>query len=291
MSREMTDWAWQQNCEKSSHKLVLLCLANAHNSQSGLCFPSVALISEQTQLNRKTVLNSIKSLSDQGLILIDKYYGAGNKYTFNQYQNRDRSEDKKQTKPVPKTVPETSTKIGTGVKNGTGTKNGTRPVPKTVPDQYQNRDPNQELTRKEPGNKNNISDFSKFNFSSWPSLPSEGVWRDYKSLRKQKRANVTQTVINSLGKALTELNSHGFTVDQVLEICCQRGWQGLQADWVLNMVGASRAPANVTQISQHDLRAEATRLQNRDKHYAPENLKPLEEYYPIAEENLKREAS
>lgn len=71
-------------------------------------------------------------------------------------------------------------------------------------------------------------------FSSWPQMPSEQVWADYKKLRQAKRAPVSQTVINSMGRELTALATHGITVDQALEVCITKGWQGLKADWVIN---------------------------------------------------------
>jgi len=70
-------------------------------------------------------------------------------------------------------------------------------------------------------------------FSQWPNAPSPAVWTDYEKLRKAKRAAVSQTVVNSLGKSLRELQAYGVDVDEALAIACTKGWQGFETDWVL----------------------------------------------------------
>ena len=71
-------------------------------------------------------------------------------------------------------------------------------------------------------------------FSAWPQLPSDNILADYKKLRAAKRATLTQTVVNSMGKQLSELSAEGVSVDQAITICCERGWTGMKAEWVLN---------------------------------------------------------
>jgi uncharacterized protein YdaU (DUF1376 family) len=55
------------------------------------------------------------------------------------------------------------------------------------------------------------------------------VWEDWKALRKAKRAPVTQTVIDG---ATAEANKAGMPLEAFLRIWCQRGSQGLQAEWL-----------------------------------------------------------
>jgi len=126
VSASATFWAWSQDV-RSSHKLVLLALANCHNDSTGQCNPSVQYISDQTGLNRKTVMSSLSSLEKTGLIIPVKTFGSSNSYTLQTSTKNGTTTDDK-----------TSTEIGTSTKNGpvpktdiTSTKNGTRPVPKT----------------------------------------------------------------------------------------------------------------------------------------------------------------
>lgn len=63
--------------------------------------------------------------------------------------------------------------------------------------------------------------------------PPEGVdsqvWSDWLALRKAKRAPVTQTVIDG---ARHESEKAGMSLEAFLRVWCQRGTQGLMADWL-----------------------------------------------------------
>lgn len=71
-------------------------------------------------------------------------------------------------------------------------------------------------------------------YSNWPAVPSEEVFADFKKLRQTKRAPITQTVIDKMATELKALERYGVTVDQALAIACERGWQGIKCEWVLN---------------------------------------------------------
>lgn len=75
-----------------------------------------------------------------------------------------------------------------------------------------------------------------------PENVSDQVWEDFILHRKNKKAPVTQTVINSLKE---EADKAGITVEAALKECCVRGWQGFKADWYNNggQNGTSRQPA------------------------------------------------
>ncbi|GAA5442625.1 hypothetical protein Misp06_00799 [Microbulbifer sp. NBRC 101763] len=205
MSAEATFWAWQQSV-KSTHKLVLLSLANCHNEANSQCNPSIAYISKSTGLNRKTVISAMEQLEESSLILRVKSTGSSNHFTLNFGQI-------------------TSAENGTSPKNGPGpkadktsTKNGTGPVPKT------DHKPKRNL--KEPKNINRGLDFS-----SWPDHPESEVLRDWKKVRK---APLTQTAVNQIAKQLHLANRHGYSVDYCLAVCCEREWRGFQFEWLLN---------------------------------------------------------
>lgn len=58
---------------------------------------------------------------------------------------------------------------------------------------------------------------------------SDSVWQDFKTLRKAKRAPITQKAIDGI---IREANKAGWTVEQALSECCFRGWQAFKAEWV-----------------------------------------------------------
>jgi hypothetical protein len=58
---------------------------------------------------------------------------------------------------------------------------------------------------------------------------SDSVWQEFKSLRKAKKAPITQRAIDAL---TNEANKAGWTLEKALEECVVRGWQAFKADWV-----------------------------------------------------------
>ncbi|MET0438249.1 MAG: helix-turn-helix domain-containing protein [Devosia sp.] len=49
-------------------KMLLVCLANAHNQSTGLCCPSVARLAEESSMSRRSVQRWLKWLTENGLI-------------------------------------------------------------------------------------------------------------------------------------------------------------------------------------------------------------------------------
>jgi uncharacterized protein YdaU (DUF1376 family) len=62
-----------------------------------------------------------------------------------------------------------------------------------------------------------------------PDDVDQQTWADWLSLRKAKKAPVTETVVNG---ARDESGKAGMTLDAFLQVWCLRGSQGLQADWL-----------------------------------------------------------
>lgn len=62
-----------------------------------------------------------------------------------------------------------------------------------------------------------------------PDGVTEGTWQDWLTLRRAKRAPVTDTVVK---EAAAEAGKAGLSLDAFLRVWCARGSQGLQADWI-----------------------------------------------------------
>jgi uncharacterized protein YdaU (DUF1376 family) len=62
-----------------------------------------------------------------------------------------------------------------------------------------------------------------------PSGVTESVWQDWLSLRKTKKAAVTQTAIDGIER---EARKAGVSLQSALETCCARGWTGFKAEWL-----------------------------------------------------------
>jgi DNA-binding MarR family transcriptional regulator len=68
MSHYMTALAMQQRGLKPAAKIVLYWLADHHNQQTGLCFPSLSTLVDECEMDRSTVIKHLKSLERDGLI-------------------------------------------------------------------------------------------------------------------------------------------------------------------------------------------------------------------------------
>ena len=62
-----------------------------------------------------------------------------------------------------------------------------------------------------------------------PDSVSPQTWEDFLALRKGKKSPFTQTALNRM---LVEVEKSGKTLEEALQICCERGWQGFKAEWV-----------------------------------------------------------
>lgn len=60
----------------------------------------------------------------------------------------------------------------------------------------------------------------------------QSVVDDWLTLRKSKRAAVTLTAIHGIER---EAKLAGWTLQQALTACCERGWQGFKAEFVANL--------------------------------------------------------
>lgn len=59
-------------------------------------------------------------------------------------------------------------------------------------------------------------------------VSSEQIWSDFISLRNARHAPLTETALNIIRK---EADKAGISLEQALETCCMRGWQGFKAEW------------------------------------------------------------
>ena len=83
MSVEAMTWAIEMKGLTPTENHVLLLLANRHNKDTGLCYPSVSRIAEESGMHRATVMRAINALEKKGLLEITKTFGKSNHYRLN----------------------------------------------------------------------------------------------------------------------------------------------------------------------------------------------------------------
>lgn len=62
-----------------------------------------------------------------------------------------------------------------------------------------------------------------------PDDVEEATWGDFLRLRDKRRAPLTETALSGI---VREAEKAGWTLEQALTECCQRGWQGFKSEWV-----------------------------------------------------------
>ena len=68
MSHYMTALAMKQQGLKPATKIVLYWLADHHNGETGLCFPSLNRLASLTEMDKSTVVRHIDTLATLGLV-------------------------------------------------------------------------------------------------------------------------------------------------------------------------------------------------------------------------------
>lgn len=79
-----------------------------------------------------------------------------------------------------------------------------------------------------------------------PEAVSESVWLDFVALRKAKKAVLTNTAISGIQR---EANKAGITLEQALQMCCERGWTGFRADWIASQAIRVTNPRDVANVT------------------------------------------
>lgn len=61
-----------------------------------------------------------------------------------------------------------------------------------------------------------------------PENVSANLWKDFLKVRKVKRLAVTETAIKKIEREAAKAN---LTMEQVITICCEKGWGSFDASW------------------------------------------------------------
>lgn len=74
-----------------------------------------------------------------------------------------------------------------------------------------------------------------------PDDVPQGVWDDFQTIRRAKRSPLTQTALDGIS---AQAGRAGRTLADALAVCCSRGWQGLDADWLTQGINGSGKSAS-----------------------------------------------
>jgi hypothetical protein len=99
---------------------------------------------------------------------------------------------------------------------------------------------------------------------------SDSVWQEFKSLRKAKKAPITQRAIDAIS---SEAKQIGWSLEKALEECVVRGWQAFKADWVVKPNPADKVRFTVAPSNEPD--PELMKIKADEKKAAPPSLETL----------------
>lgn len=190
----------------ATRKLVLLALADCANDQ-GECYPSIPHLVSKCSLAERTVQEAIAQLEDAGLVRREFRTGRATVYWVSPGDQ-----------PPQQAHPRTSRTPAAGAPTPAA---GAPPPPQQA---HPTPAAGAPITIIEPSKEPSPK-------RKTPAIAdvSASVYSDWIALRKAKRAPVTETAIAGIRR---EAEKAGMTIQDALELCCQRGWTGFKAEWV-----------------------------------------------------------
>lgn len=227
MSMELMVKAMKTKVGNPLRKLVLLKLADNANDQ-GECWPSYQYIAEQCEISRRSVMDHVKKLEAAGLLRREYRKGvkgnSSNVFHLNFDQQRGLGGESAALPSESVALPPSESP--------------------TLDSEFVALPPSESPAPRishsfEPVNESlkdvvTTSKKSPLDFSKWPALPSDQVFKDWLAIRKQKKAKLTQTAVNRLAPHLVKAVAAGCSVDDVFELCASRCWIGFEFDWLVN---------------------------------------------------------
>lgn len=272
MSMMLTAKAMSIKVGNPIRKLVLLKLADQANDK-GECWPSYKSIAEGAECSEHSAMAHIDWLEKNGFLRVEERAAANGRTMTNIYhltlEKRGESPAPGGESPAPY--------------------EGESPAPKPVNNQSYNQSYNQSMNQYDahaeacacgtpvlPDTPNVFAEAWNGNGSEPPAEPKPAklpktkpealafdllrahgvsvvVAQDYLALRKSHRAPLTETALAGIRREADKAN---LTLEQALSLCCERGWRGFCADWLLKDAPYSgHAPKgrqnNINRVPQH----------------------------------------
>lgn len=221
MSLALMAAAWRLDMP-ATKKLALLALADWANDEGGSLYPSIAAIAARCSVSERTVQRILRDLAEDGWLMVVGNENGGRRKTRRYQLDAVRissSGAAKGDKPSPfrdveRVTSATERVTSTTVKGDMGvtrsiidpperasTKKKRAPSARTIPAKTLDR----------------------------PEGVSEEIWTDWQSLRKAKRAPISETALSGIRR---EAELAGVTLESALRTCCERGWIGFKAEWI-----------------------------------------------------------
>ena len=197
-------------------KAVLMAMAD-YADDGGMCWPSIAGLCEYTCFGKSAVIEAIKLLERIGVVVANRADRYRTSYMLHPARYMQNGLVHKADMSGSRTSPSSGGLVRLA--------------------ENEVREPENEVREPDTNHQEPSRTISKATTKKRASAPDplcpDGVdpqtWADWLTLRKAKRAPVTETVLRD---ARREAAKAGLTLTRFLEIWCSRGSQGLQAEWL-----------------------------------------------------------
>jgi uncharacterized protein YdaU (DUF1376 family) len=108
------------------------------------------------------------------------------------------------------------------------------------------------------------------NHINTPEGVSESLFKDFLEVRKAKKAKWTETALKGLQREALKAN---LTLEQVMQLCCERGWAGFKAEWAKDAPASQSKDDKSWMFSNEGIVAKANQLGIRSEGLSYQQLK------------------
>lgn len=235
MSFKAMAYATEQEITTTSPQSHLLLILASYANEFNECYPSITTMISKTRLSDKTVRKSLKDLIDLGLVV-----DTGKTSRFSTKIYKLILKDNEETTPSKSTTP---SKITTRKNSDTPSKFTTTPLVDLPPNPI--IEPINNPIKKDISSSTPKKQKTKSASLEKPCDVSEQVWQDLLALRKAKKSPLSVSAWNIAKKQIEEVQAKtNHTLEQILLVWIERGWQGFKAEWYFNHINAQNSQGN-----------------------------------------------
>ena len=226
-------------------KMVLIKLADQANDD-GVCWPSYESIAKTCEISRRSVISHIQWLEEHGFLWIEKRYNAAESKNFSNNYHLTLRNGKQAVKTKCKSRTSAANSLG-GANAALGgandsLSNGENAAPKPI-----SKPTNESI------NESSSSTPKKPKSASLekPCDVSDQTWHDLLALRKAKKSPLSVSAWNIAKKQIDEVQAKtGHSLEQILLVWIERGWQGFKAEWYFNHINVQNTQGHQNAINQ-----------------------------------------
>ena len=233
---------------RSTVKHVALTLAT-YADKENYCYPSIALLMEDTGLSNRCVIDCLRELESSKIIVADRSNGRHTYYSFTDFSEFEPVNST--TKPVNVKAEKVKLSSGSPV-NVIPSPVNVIPSPVNVTqDSCREVHTNNQLTTiQQPIGTTNSKIKKQVENLTYPKPDdvSDEIWSEFVKHRKRKKAPITNLVMKAI---IREAGKANYSLEAALTKTIERNWQTFEASWVASNHSQSKTVENHHDFSSY----------------------------------------